>query len=108
VGLRRLLNRQTAEDPLKRLAELGREESSATGAYPARPFAEPATRDEAAPICLPPVGEKVGLVSESAAEVSAAKSKKAEPPRSRSGYVWVSQRSRAKRASWFDYTSQTF
>jgi hypothetical protein len=99
VGLRKLLARKPAEDPLKRLVELGREELASSGR---RPFAGVATRDEAAPICLSPVDEKVGLVSEPVAESFVAKSKRAEPSRSRSGYVWISEKSRSKRAGWAD------
>jgi hypothetical protein len=101
VGLRKLLARKPAEDhPLKRLAELGREELASSRR---RPFAGVATRDDATPICLSPVDEKIGLVLESAGQVSVGKPKTAvESSRSRSGYVWVSQRSRAKRAAWAD------
>jgi hypothetical protein len=105
VGLRKLLARKPAEDPLKRLAELGRE----TGRYHPRQFRHGTGESDAAPSYLSPVDEKVGLVSGPAARISTTKAKRApEPPRSRSGYVWVSQRSRAKRAAWADFTDQTF
>jgi hypothetical protein len=94
MGLRRLLTRQPAADPLGRLAELGREASSTAGGYCTAPFAPLKTQDSAAHSCLSHVGKKVELASESAGELSAAKSKKTfEVSRSRSGYVWVSQAS---------------
>jgi hypothetical protein len=105
VGLRRLLNRRPAEveaeDPLERLAELGAEDPEANP-HPARQIAELATRDEAPPISLVGDGKKV-------VDVSAAESKKTpEPPRSRSGYVWMSQASRSRRAGWADFVNRTF
>jgi hypothetical protein len=103
VGLRKLLARKQAEDPLERLAALGREH------HPTPQFAELATRDEAAPIRVVSVDKKVGEVSVAESRPTTPESKKAvEVPRSRSGYVWVSQRSRAKRAAWADFTDQTF
>jgi hypothetical protein len=96
VGLRKLLARKPAEDPLKRLAELGRE-------HPTPRFADRATRDEAAPV-------RVASVDKTAAAESVVVEEKraVEPPRSRSGYRWVSQRSREKRAAWAPFTDQTF
>jgi hypothetical protein len=92
VGLRKLLARKPAEDPLERLAALGREEG---GTYPSRPFRHAIGESDPAPACVAPVDEKAG-------EISVGRAKKAEPPRSRSGYCWVSQRSRSKRAGWAD------
>jgi hypothetical protein len=97
VGLRKLLSRQPAEDPLERLAELGRE----TAHHPAPAFAELATEGAAAPISPVSVDERV-------VEISVAKAKRAESPRSRSGYVWVSRASRSKRAAWADFVNQRF
>jgi hypothetical protein len=93
MGLRKLLTRQPAEDPLERLAELGRKVGAT---HPSRPFADATTQSEAAPKRGPSVDERVerSFVAESKERV--------EPSRSRSGYVWVSQASRSKRASWAD------
>jgi hypothetical protein len=100
MGLRRLLTRQPAEDPLERLAELGRETRSA--ADPTRPNVRLNAHADAAPISLASVEKKV-------IDVFAVKAKKAvDPPRSRSGYVWVSQASRSRRAAWADFANRTF
>ena len=102
MGLRRLLNRQAAQDPLERLAELGRQTVSAATPTP-RQKAPADARDCPPAVSGVAIDKKVELVSESAGQVSEAKSKKAaEPPRSRSGYVWRSQASRSKRAAWAD------
>jgi hypothetical protein len=99
VGLRKLLTRQPAEDPLERLAERGREPDSAV--TPSAAFADRATRDDAAPIYGAPTDKTAG-------SFFVAKSKKAVGPLGRrSGYVWISERSRSKRASWADFTDQT-
>lgn len=72
-------------------------------ADPTRQKAPPTRERDAAPIRLPSVDKKLEPVSEAAGEISTAKSKRAvESSRSRSGYVWVSQASRSKRASWAD------
>jgi hypothetical protein len=101
VGLRKLLTRQPAEDPLERLAELGREgEPEAT--LPRWPVAELTTQDEAAPLSLASVDKKP-------VDVFAAKTTKAvDPPRSRSGYVWRSQAGRESRSSAVDFANRTF
>jgi hypothetical protein len=52
MGLRRLLTRQPAEDPLERLAELGRETGSATSPLRTGLFAEQATRAGPAMSCV--------------------------------------------------------
>jgi hypothetical protein len=119
VGLRRLLNRQTAAErpiePLTWLAELGRAEDphersratlTPTGV---RQFRQPTRESDAAPARLVSVDEKVEPALDSVGRFSVANSKRAVVlPRSRSGYVWVSQASRSKRAGWADFTGQTF
>jgi hypothetical protein len=93
VGLRKLLTRQPAEDPLEHLAELGREAEStapSTGL-----FAQMTTEDEAAPLSSVALDKKV-------VEVFAAESKKRVERRRDPSYVWRSQASRAGRASWAD------
>jgi hypothetical protein len=115
MGLRRLLTRQPAAEPptepLARLAEIGRAEDppaqegdrASSAASPTGRLAPPTTQGDPVPISPVTVDKKVELVSESAGQVAAAKSKRAvEPPRSRSGYVWRSQASRSKRAAWAD------
>jgi hypothetical protein len=98
VGLRKLLSRQPAEDPLERLAELGRE----TAHHPTtRHFPRPARESDAAPVRVASVDEKVG-------DCSVVKAKRGEPPRSRSGYRWLSQRSRESYAAWHDFVSTRF
>jgi hypothetical protein len=75
---------------------------SATGGYGARPFAGVTTQANAAPVSLASVDKKV-------VDVFAVESKKAvDPPRSRAGYVWVSQASRSRRAGWADFVNRTF
>jgi hypothetical protein len=85
VGLRRLLTRQPAkaEDPVERLAELGREQADH---HPTRPFAEPATQDAAAPIPAVAVEKKERPVFRRVG-------------RRAPSYVWLSQRSREVRAT---------
>jgi hypothetical protein len=113
MGLRRLLNRQASAqrptEPLARLVELGRaEEGVATSATPTGPFAQLRTQGEAGPTRLVRFDKTAELV-ESAAEVSTADSKtQVESPRSRSGYMWVSERSRSRRAAWADFVDRTF
>jgi hypothetical protein len=119
VGLRRLLNRQTAAepltDPLTRLADLGRTEDpherSRATPTPAgvRQFRQSTRESDTAPARLVSVAEKVEPALDSVGRFSVANSKRAVVlPRSRSGYVWVSQASRSKRAGWADFTGQTF
>ncbi len=102
LGLLRLVDwpDEPLEEPLERLAELGREAGSA--ADPTRQFAEPATQSAAAPIRDAAVVKKAG-------EFSVAKSKKRVESRRRApSYVWVSQASRGKRAAWADFVNQSF
>jgi hypothetical protein len=100
VGLRRLLNRQAAAErpvePLTWLAELGRaEDAEEQGGTRPPPFADQATRSGAPP--LSPVA-----VDKTAAEFSAVESKRPVERRRIPSYVWVSQASRDRRASWAD------
>jgi len=92
-GFRRFLRLAKAAEP----AEL-----EPAGVYPGAPFAPLTTRADAGPVRVVSVDEKAEPSLESVGQVSAEKSKKAEPPRSRSGYMWVSERSRSKRAAWAD------
>jgi hypothetical protein len=110
VGLRRLLNRQTTAErptePLRRLAEIGRAEDASSRRWP---FADRATRDEAAPLRGASVDKKPELVSDSAAEVSVGNFKKAiDQPRRAPSYVWRSQRSLAQRSAAIDFSDTTF
>jgi hypothetical protein len=89
-NFRRFLSK--AEDPLERLAELGRE----TAHRPAPPFAPLKLQSDAAPVRGASVDEKV-------VDLSVAKARRAGQPRRRPpSYVWRSQVSRAGRASWAD------
>lgn len=83
-NFRRFLSK--AEDPLERLAELGREVGAT---HPARPFAEPAKRDAAGPSCVVPVGEMAVRSS------GAARKKRDVPevPDARNIAVWKRQQS---------------
>jgi antitoxin (DNA-binding transcriptional repressor) of toxin-antitoxin stability system len=101
MGLRRLLTRQPAEDALERLAELGRE----TVTHSTRPVAQLNGEAVAGRSCAVSVGEK----PEPVAEISPAKRRRTvESSRSRSGYRWLSQRSRESQASWHDFVSTRF
>jgi hypothetical protein len=72
-------------------------------------FAPLKTQSDAAPVRVVSVDEKRELVSDSVGEFSVANSKRAvESSRSRSGYRWVSQVSREKRAAWADFVDQSF
>jgi hypothetical protein len=97
-----LLGQPAAEDPLERLVELGRAEDPAATPHPTRQIAELKTQDEAAPLSLASVDKKVVDVFEVEAK------RAVEAPRSRSGYVWVSQKSRSSRAGWADFVNRTF
>lgn len=104
MGLRKLLSRQpaAAEDPLERLADLGRLEgepsSPATGGYPSRQKAPAKPQDGTAGVSLVAVGKKAEPVAEPVPQISVAESKKAEPRRTPL-YIW---RSQANRNSIFD------
>jgi hypothetical protein len=72
-------------------------------------FAPLTTESETAPLPVVSVDKRVGLVSEPVGQVLVTNSKRpVEVSRGRSGYVWVSQASRLKRAAWADFARQTF
>jgi hypothetical protein len=102
VGLRKLLTRRPAEYPLERFVDLG---GAQADPHPIRQFAEMKTQAPAEPIRPVAFGKESS--SESADDLAAAK-RRAEPPRSRSGYFWVSQRSRNRRTGWADFVNRTF
>jgi hypothetical protein len=93
MGFRKFLTRQSAEaeagDLLERLAELGRADP------PPPPFAPLKTPDETPPLSSAAVDKKAARMSAVVESKRAAQS-----PRRGSGYLWVSQRSREKRAAW--------
>jgi hypothetical protein len=87
------------------------EDPPATGGYGTGQIAELTTQDEALPISLVEDDKKVvaGSVEVPRQERFTVESKKATaPPRSRSGYVWVSERSRGSRAGWADFVNRAF
>jgi hypothetical protein len=106
MGLRKLLTRQPADpdqgrtkpfDPIERFRELGRTEDPV---HPSRQFPGATTQSDAASVSAARVDEK-------AADFSGGISKK-KPSRSRSGYMWVSQRSRDSQATFKSFVDQRF
>jgi hypothetical protein len=100
VGFRRLLNRQTAAEPLARLAELGRAETPTPTST--RQIRQLNASSDAAPMreaCVDKMAEPVLVVVDRKEEAA---------PRSRSGYMWVSQRTRDARMLSADFADQTF
>jgi hypothetical protein len=101
VGLRSLLNRQTASEsltePLEQLTELGRAD---TPGYGTARFAERTTQSDPAPTCDVSLVKRPEPIPEPITQISALGSKK-ESAAGPSPFTWVSEASREKRASWY-------